>query len=248
VRGDEVFLLAEADHDRRAVARRDDLLRVAGGDGSECVAPLEARHRQTHCLLQGQGSRVAGLFDEMGDDLGIGLGLELVTQCAQLALQLFVILDDAVVDDDERAAAVAVRVSVLLGGAAVGGPAGVPDAERPLEAREAQGFLQVAELACAPHDLESAAVHDRYAGGIIAAVFEAAEAVQEDRADLLVSDVPDDPAHSGSEYRPWRASRQDPPPARRGRRLGRGGAPTSFLFRIRPWAAEPPGRTASPSS
>ena len=46
----------------------------------------------------------------------------------QLALQLLVVLDDAVVDDREPTLAVEVRVRVGLGDAAVGRPAGVPEA------------------------------------------------------------------------------------------------------------------------
>ena len=69
------------------------------------------------------------LFDDVGDDLGVGLGDEVVAGGDELALEGEVVFDDAVVDDDEGAGAVAVGVGVLFGGAAVGGPAGVADAE-----------------------------------------------------------------------------------------------------------------------
>jgi hypothetical protein len=49
------------------------------------------------------------------DDLGVGLRLEDVPLRLQLVLQLEVVLDDAVVDDDDLAGAVAVRVRVLFG-------------------------------------------------------------------------------------------------------------------------------------
>ena len=67
-------------------------------------------------------------LDEVRDDLGVGLGLELVPLRLQLVLQLEVVLDDAVVHDDDAAGAVAVRMRVLLGGAAVRRPARVADA------------------------------------------------------------------------------------------------------------------------
>ena len=81
------------------------------------------------------GARVAGefVFDEVGDDFGVGFGDEFVALGGELGLEGEVVFDDAVVDDDEGAGAVAVGVGVLLGGAAVGGPAGVADAEGALD-------------------------------------------------------------------------------------------------------------------
>src|SRR5207245_6028282 len=112
----------------------------------------------------------------------------------------------AVVNDDEGAAAVAVGVGVLLRGPAVRLPAGVADAEGPLDLLEAQALLEIAQLAGAAHHLDGAAVDDRDAGGVVAAVLEAAEAVEEDAADLLRTDVADDSAHGGVHYSPGACS------------------------------------------
>ena len=68
------------------------------------------------------------LLDQVRDDLGVGLGDERVPLALQLVLELEVVLDDAVVDDDDAAGAVAVRVGVLLGRPAVRRPARVADA------------------------------------------------------------------------------------------------------------------------
>ena len=67
-------------------------------------------------------------LDQVRDDLGVGLGDERVALALQLVLQVEVVLDDAVVDDDDLAGAVAVRVRVLLGRPAVRRPARVADA------------------------------------------------------------------------------------------------------------------------
>ena len=80
------------------------------------------RHSDGHCA----GLQI--LLDQVGDDFGVGLGDELVAFGDQLLLQREVVFDDAVVDDDELAGAVAVGVCVLFRGAAVSGPAGVADA------------------------------------------------------------------------------------------------------------------------
>ncbi len=83
----------------------------------------------------------------MGDDFGVGLGDELVAVGDELGLEGEVVFDDAVVDDDEGAGAVAVGVGVLFGGAAVGGPAGVADAEGAVDGGVGDDGLEVAELA-----------------------------------------------------------------------------------------------------
>ena len=82
-------------------------------------------------------------LDEVRDDLRVGLGLELVALRLQLFLQLEVVLDDAVVHDDDAARAVAVRMRVLLGRAAVRGPARVAHAVQSIDRLGADGVLEV---------------------------------------------------------------------------------------------------------
>jgi hypothetical protein len=92
------------------------------------------------------GGEVELVFDEVGDDLGVGFGDEDVALGDELALELEVVFDDAVVDDDERAGAVAVGVGVLFGGAAVGGPAGVADAVGAVEGWSARTASRLRSL------------------------------------------------------------------------------------------------------
>ena len=94
--------------------------------------------------------RVVRARHEVGGDLGVGLADVKATPVGEeRVLQRVEVLDDAVVDEGELAVvAAAVRVGVVVGGAAVGGPAGVADAGR--RAGEVVGVervLQVAELA-----------------------------------------------------------------------------------------------------
>ena len=67
--------------------------------------------------------------DQMGQDFGVRGGTEGVAGFEELFLEAVVILDDAVVDDGDFAGLVQVRVGIFVGGRAVGGPAGVADAE-----------------------------------------------------------------------------------------------------------------------
>ena len=93
------------------------------------------------------GGEVELVLDEVGDDLGVGFGDELVAAGDEFGFKGEVVLHDAVVHDDECAGAVAVGVGVLLGGAAVGGPAGVTDAEGARDGAGGDGGLKVAQLA-----------------------------------------------------------------------------------------------------
>ena len=61
----------------------------------------------------------------------------------ELALDLEIVLDDAVVDDDDAAGAVAMRVRVLFGGPAVRGPARVAEA---VHAGERFPWMRVFEI------------------------------------------------------------------------------------------------------
>ena len=111
----------------------------------------------------------------MSDDLSVGFGDELVALGDEGALETEVIFDDAVVDDDEGAGAVAVGVGIFFGGAAVRGPASVADAEGAIEGRVGDDGLEVAELAGGAAKLEACgATGYSDAGGVVAAVLEAA--------------------------------------------------------------------------
>ena len=83
----------------------------------------------------------------MRDDFGVGFGDKLVALRGELALQVEIIFDNAVVNYDDAAGAVAVRMRVLFSGPAVRGPARVADAERAVERMLAKNLFQIRELA-----------------------------------------------------------------------------------------------------
>src|ERR1017187_5626789 len=87
------------------------------------------------------------LLNEVGDDFGIGFRDELVALGGEFAFQGKIIFDDAVVDYHDAASAVAVGMGVFFSGAAMGGPAGVADAEGAIEGMLAQDLFKVGELA-----------------------------------------------------------------------------------------------------
>src|SRR4030095_8181237 len=135
------------------------------------------------------------VLDQMGEDLGVGLGLELVTLGQEVLLDLEVILDDAVVDDDQRAGAVGVRMRVLLGRRAVSRPARVSEAERARQRALTEHALEHLEPAGRAPDVQRAVVEDRDARGVVAAILESPQPLDDDADRTLVPDVADDSTH-----------------------------------------------------
>ena len=100
----------------------------------------------------------------------------------QALLQGVEVLDDAVVDEGELAVlATAVRVGVLVGRAAVRGPAGVADAGRRRRQRvRLELGREVGELARLLAGLDVVAVEQGDPGGVVAAVLEPGQALHDD--------------------------------------------------------------------
>ena len=106
------------------------------------------------------------------------------------------VLDDAVEDDrDALGLAAGERVRVLLRDASVRRPARVAETRRRGRASPARALLQVVEWADCAHVLEARALEERDACGVVSAVLQALEAMEEERLALTRSDVSDDPAH-----------------------------------------------------
>lgn len=129
IRGEE--RLPRPDPHHQGVApRTHHHIRLIGVHGHQREGALQPPRHQPHRLGEvGAGGVLLG--EEVGDDLGVGLGGQFVPAFGQLLAQGGEVLDDAVVDDGDPARVVHVRVGVGVGGPAVGGPPGVPDRGRP---------------------------------------------------------------------------------------------------------------------
>ncbi len=117
---------------------------------------------------------------------------------SELLLEREIVLDDAVVDHDDLAGAVAVRMGVLFGGTSVSGPARVADAVGAVHRLEADDLFEVAQLALGAADFEPFAVAgDRDARGVVSAILEPLEAIEDHGNHALFTDVSDDSTHKG---------------------------------------------------
>ena len=117
-------------------------------------------------------------------------------QLLQLVLQVEVVLDDAVVHDDDLAGAVLVRMGVLFGRPAVRGPARVADAVDAFERLRVDRLLEVDELARASAALDLPVADDGDARRVVTAIFKPPQSVDEDGHDFLRAEISDDSAHT----------------------------------------------------
>ena len=112
------------DGQRRSVAGADYQIVFTGKDEPERERTAQLRQRRSH-RLDRLDTLLEKAVDEMHDDLGIGFGLEDRAVLLEPFAQLAKILDNAVVNNGDAIGGV--RMRVVLGRLAVGGPAGVPD-------------------------------------------------------------------------------------------------------------------------
>ena len=136
-------------HDATGVAQPQDadftvLVLKGGGYG---LGAFQETPKAAEGFLEAQ-TLVHALLNEVGYNLGVSLGAELVSLPYQAPLQRQEILHNAVVDHGYLLSALRMGVGVGVGGPAVGGPAGVPQAhEAPGGAVYFRGMKQAVDLA-----------------------------------------------------------------------------------------------------
>jgi hypothetical protein len=180
-------------------------------DDDEREVPFELGVRLLH---RGDEIAVVIALDEMHDDFRVGLRGKRVSFGEQRLPQFAVVLDDPVEHDRELVlVATGQRMRVLLGDAAVRRPARVAEPVRRFGAVRARGLLQDLEVANRANVFEPVGFTQREARGVVAAVFEALQPLQEQRLRLSSSDISDDPAHLSPLYplaRPQKRARARP--------------------------------------
>src|SRR6202035_2880826 len=143
---------------------------------------------------------VERVFDEVGNDLGVGLAEELVPARHQLSAELAIVLDDAVVNDVNAPSAVLVRMRVLERRTAVGRPARMSDADR--AGGRPLGFDLAGEVSDLVGVLDGrdvpGSIDDRDPGRVVAPILETAKAVEQHGRRGAGAGVADDAAHGTS--------------------------------------------------
>src|SRR5690606_34948217 len=113
---------------------------------------------------------------------------------AQAVALLVVVLDDAVVHHRQLAEA-HVRVGIVFGDAAMGGPARVADAESGAEAFGLRRRLHLRDAAGPAHPAHSLTVEHGNAGRIVAAIFQSLQTLDQGRYHVAIGDRTHNSAH-----------------------------------------------------
>ena len=193
--GDDVLILAHPHHEGRALTGDDQDVRLLLADHGDGVGAPHLPQRRLHGGLE---VAVVQLADQVHQHLGVGLRFEGVALLLEVGLQRDVVLDDAIVDESDAVTVrliVAVRVGVADARLAVGGPAGVGDTHGagkllPL----AEHLLQHPDPPRRPRHVDPA-VDDGQACGVVAAILQPLEPLQQERLSRLVADIRDDSTH-----------------------------------------------------
>ena len=162
-------------------------------DDHEREVPFELGIRLPHRL-----DEVAGVvaLDEMRDHLRVGLRAECVAFLDERILELAEVLDDPVEDDGEVGVVTpSERMRILLGHRTVRRPARVSETVGRRRAVLPGRVFQKLQVADGAHVVERSRLAQHEPGGVVAAVLEPPEAVQQERLGLTRPDVADDPAH-----------------------------------------------------
>ncbi len=171
------FVIAEADGEGGAATGADDEFGVIGEDEGEGVGAFEAAEGFGGGL-QGREATGEVIIEELGDGFGIGFGGEDLAGGFEFGAERQVVFDDAVMDDGDAGGAV--RVGVGFGGGAVGGPACVADAGGAGEGGRGEGGGEVGEFALGAAAGDGTVDQGGDASTVIAAIGEAAEAVEQE--------------------------------------------------------------------
>jgi hypothetical protein len=206
VAGDEVLAKAKADHQRAGDARHHEAVRRLRVEHDDGVSAGAAAHRLAHGLGQAH-AMLEVVMHQVGDDFGIGFGLEDIALGLQFGLERLVVFDDAVVDDGDATAGY-MGVGIGLGYAAVSGPARMGDAKLAGQGLRVKFGFELRHFAHRAAQADAAAVQHGDAGGVVAAVFKPAQALQQNGGDVALRDGADDSAHKSVSGELWLAIAQ----------------------------------------
>ena len=225
IAGDEVLAVADAHHQRASQAGGHQHVGPVTEQHEQTVGAAKLRDRLPHRhhprrvggivghrAARGQCPREATV-DKVGDHLGVGFGTEDVPLRFEAILDGTVVFDHTVVDDRDGSLAVPtvllqrvvpfiaaeVRMGVGVGWGAVCGPTGVADADGAIGNAGPHKGLQPREPARRLEHMDLARVGQQGdPGGIVAAVFEPSQPLENDVCGATKPDVSNDAAHGES--------------------------------------------------
>jgi hypothetical protein len=118
---------------------------------------------------------------------------------AQIFFKLEVVFNDSVVHYHYSTGTIAMGVRILFGRPAVRCPASVSNSVGTVDRIQPDRFFKVSQFTFGPADFEIMFLVDNsYTSGVVTAIFKFAEAVDNQRHDLLVSDITNYSTHKSN--------------------------------------------------
>ena len=194
----EAFAHAHAHEQRRGHARGVDDARLLHAHHDHGVGAVRAAQRAGKGLAKARRA-LALLADEMSQHFGVGVGKEGVPPDGELILKFLKVLNDAVMDDGNVAILRKMRMSILLHGQAVRGPARVTDAGRGLK----MGYIfqpgfQCCQLSLSLHHIDASRLLESHPRRIVASVFQTMQPFHKKGNGRTISAVTNDSAHKSA--------------------------------------------------
>ena len=189
----KMFFPPDSQNQGASFSRPNDLFRMTPVENNDGIGP----HRFLKRLAYGlpKVSAIGG-FDQVRQDFRIGLRGKGVSGLQEAFAKNGIILDDAVMDDGDVAAAVEVGMGVGLVGDSVRSPSGMAYPDTTRDAVLAQRIFKDRELPLSLPNDEVSARKDRNARGIVPAVLQSLQTLENKGECLVLPDVPHDPAHN----------------------------------------------------
>jgi hypothetical protein len=138
--------------------------------------------------------------DQVSEYLGISLGKEFVPAAKEFFAKRGVVFDDAIMDNSQLAGLIEMGMGIGIAGQSVCGPARVADAEGAMNWKLLDKFSKSGDAADAFANLEAAMVEQAKTGGVIASIFEPAQALNQQWRGIFFADVSDDAAHGVGDW------------------------------------------------
>ena len=193
IRGNEILAVAQSNHQRSGRLGGDQLARLGFGKHHDRKRAAQLADHRAHRLDQ-RNFFAQPLFDQMGDQLGVGFGFELVTASDEHLTQLDVVFDNPVVDHGDRTGLMRMRVGFRR--AAVRRPSRMAHPDMAVERVFIEQLAQIVELADRAADLEPrAAGQSRNPSRVITAILKPLQPAEQYRSRLARTDITHDSAH-----------------------------------------------------
>ena len=131
----------------------------------------------------------------MSQHLSVGLRSKGMTLTDELIPQLLEILDYPVMDERQFPALIEMRMGIFIGYLPMCRPSGVSNAGGTIGRFPLNQLRQARDTARALAELHHTVFHRRDARGVVPAIFQSAQTVQQDGSRFCIADISDYPAH-----------------------------------------------------